>query len=150
MPNQLIATLPKQYVIASNAHSSVAPHISSQYLYQKKKQYLSKKKKLEVAATKKRHAEVLGDKLQPPPAPLLRTRFMIGKEAKILIAEYFDQHWDEPAKNPDNKWCTKCWQHLVHDGVITAHHTLDGLRSFWRQEYKPKKFAAASNTPRNS
>ena len=101
MPDPLTAALPQQDVMTSNAHTSIAPHISSQDLYQKKT--ITSPEKLEVAATKKRHAEVLGDKLQPPPAPLLRTIFMIGKEANILIAEYFDQHWNEPANNPDNK-----------------------------------------------
>ena len=76
-PDPLIAALPQQDVMTSNAHTSIAPHISSQDLYQKKT--ITSPEKLEVAATKKRHAEVLGDKLQPPPAPLLRTRFMIGK-----------------------------------------------------------------------
>jgi hypothetical protein len=77
MPDPLIAALPQQDVMTSNAHTSIAPHISSQDLYQKKT--ITSPEKLEVAATKKRHAEVLGDKLQPPPAPLLRTRIMIGK-----------------------------------------------------------------------
>ncbi len=36
MPDPLIAALPQQDVMTSNAHTSIAPHISSQDLYQKK------------------------------------------------------------------------------------------------------------------
>ena len=64
-------------------HTQALHHtFQAKTFYQKKT--ISSPEKLEVAATKKRHAEVLGDKLQPPLAPLLRTRFMIGKEAKNI------------------------------------------------------------------